>query len=230
MARQYFGAESPIGRRIAGAEVVGVARDTKYRSLRDPAQRMIYTPVGPGWAVADVRFALHTDRRVADIGAAIRQAVADAGVSKKATAIESIAEISDATLARERLLAEVATSFGLLALLLACIGLYGTMSYAVARRTREIALRLALGGSRARIIGQLMRESGMTVILGAGAGLIGTFALSRVLSRLLFGLEPGDPATIGTAVLLLGAAAAAAAYFPARRASGADPNTALRSE
>jgi predicted permease len=230
MARQYFGAESPLGKRISGAEVVGVARDTKYTSLRDPAQRMIYTPVGRGWVVADVRFALHTDRNVAGIGAAIRQAIADAGVTKKATAIESIAEISDATLARERLLAEVATSFGLLALLLACIGLYGTMSFAVARRTNEIALRVALGASRATIIGQLMRESGTTVVLGAGAGLVGTFALSRLLSRLLYGLEPSDPATIGAAVLLLAAAAAAAVYLPARRASGTDPIAALRSE
>jgi predicted permease len=230
MARQYFGAESPLGKRISGAEVIGVARDTKYTSLRDPAQRMIYTPVGRGWVVADVRFALHTDRNVAGIGAAIRQAIADAGVTKKATAIESIAEISDATLARERLLAEVATSFGLLALLLACIGLYGTMSFAVARRTNEIALRVALGASRATIIGQLMRESGTTVVLGAGAGLVGTFALSRLLSRLLYGLEPSDPATIGAAVLLLAAAAAAAVYLPARRASGTNPIAALRSE
>jgi len=230
MARQYFGAESPLGKRISGTEVIGVARDTKYTSLRDPAQRMIYTPVGRGWVVADVRFALHTDRNVAGIGAAIRQAIADAGVTKRATAIESIAEISDATLARERLLAEVATSFGLLALLLACIGLYGTLSFAVARRTNEIALRMALGASRATIIGQFMRESGTTVGLGAGAGLIGTLTLSRLLSRLLYGLEPSDPATIGGAVLLLAAAAAAAAYLPARRASGADPIAALRSE
>jgi putative ABC transport system permease protein len=230
MAQQYFGAESPIGRRINGLEVVGVARDTKYTSLRDPAQRMIYTPVGRGWVVADVRFALHTDLSVAGIGAAIRRAIADAGVSKKATAIESIAEISDATLVRERLLAEVATSFGVLALLLACIGLYGTMSFAVARRTNEIAVRVALGASRATIIGQLMRESGMTVALGAGVGLIGTVALSRILSRLLFGLGPSDPTTIGAAVMLLMAAAGTAAYLPARRASGTDPITALRSD
>src|SRR5438132_955931 len=91
------------------------------------------------------------------------------------------------------LLAGMATAFGLLALLLACIGLYGTMSFAVARRTSEIALRMALGASRATIIGQLMRESGTTVVLGAAAGLIGTFALSRLLARLLFGLEPSDP-------------------------------------
>jgi predicted permease len=230
MARQYFRNESSLGRHIRGAEVIGVVRDTKYTSLRDAAQRMFYTPVGQRWAVADVRFALHTDRGAEAIGAAIRQAISDAGVTQKVTAIESIAEISNATLARERLLAELATSFGLLALLLACIGLYGTMSFAVARRSNEIALRMALGASRATIVGQLMRESGTTVALGAVAGLIGTIALSRLLSRLLFGLDPSDPTTIGVAVLLLGAAAAAAAFGPALRASGIDPMVALRSE
>jgi ABC-type antimicrobial peptide transport system permease subunit len=104
------------------------------------------------------------------------------------------------------------------------------MSFAVARRTNEIALRMALGANRATVIGQLMRESGATVAMGAAVGLLGTIGLSRVLSRLLFGLEPGDPATIGAAVLLLGAAAAAAAYMPARRASGTDPIVALRAE
>ena len=89
---------------------------------------------------------------------------------------------------------------------------------------------MALGASRAAIVQQLMRESGMTVGLGAAAGLIGTFALSRLLSRLLFGLEPSDPATIAVAVLLLGGAAVTAAYLPARRASGTDPMVALRSE
>jgi len=230
MARQYFGSESPLGRRIRGAAVVGVVHDTKYTSLRDASQRIFYTPVGRGWTVPDVRFALHTDRSVAAIGEAIRRAIADAGVTQKVTAIESIAEISDATLARERLLAELATSFGLLSLLLACIGLYGTMSFAVARRTNEIGLRMALGANRGTIVVQLMRESGSTVGLGAAAGLFGTFALSRLLSRLLFGLGPSDPTTIGLAVLLLGAAAAVAAYIPARRASATDPMIALRSE
>jgi ABC-type antimicrobial peptide transport system permease subunit len=230
MARQYFGRESALGRHIRGAAVVGVVRDTKYASLRDAALRIYYTPVGRGWTVPDVRFALHTDRSIAAIGPAIRRAIADAGVAQKVTAIESIADISDATLVRERLLAELATSFGLLSLLLACIGLYGTMSFAVARRTNEIGLRMALGASRAAIVQQLMRESGMTVGLGAAAGLIGTFALSRLLSRLLFGLEPSDPATIAVAVLLLVGAAVTAAYLPARRASGTDPMVALRSE
>jgi ABC-type antimicrobial peptide transport system permease subunit len=144
--------------------------------------------------------------------------------------VQSIADIAEGTLARERLLAEGATAFGLLALLLACIGLYGTLSFAVARRTREIGIRIALGASRASIIGQVMGESGATVGAGAIAGLAATAAVSRLLSRFLFGLAPDDPTTIAAAVVLHGAAAAVAAYLPARRASGIDPLSALRSE
>jgi putative ABC transport system permease protein len=230
MARQYFGSTSPLGQRIQGKLVVGVARDTKYTSLREPAPRMMYTPVGAGWAVADVRFALHSNRTIAELTGPIKRAIVDAGVTQPVTAIESLGAIADATLARERLLAELASWFGLVALALACIGLYGTMSFAVARRTNEIGTRLALGASRAHIIGGLMIEFGTPVTLGAAAGIAATLAVSRLLSRFLFGLDATDPTTIGAAVLVLGVAAAATAFLPARRASGTDPLIALRAE
>jgi len=230
MARQYFGGTSPLGQRIQGKLVVGVARDTKYTSLREPAPRMMYTPVGGGWAVADVRFALHSNRTIADLTGPIRRAIADAGVPQPVTAIESLGAIADATLARERLLAELASWFGLLALVLACIGLYGTMSFAVARRTHEIGTRLALGATRAQIIGGLMIEFGTPVAAGSVVGIAATLAVSRLLSRFLFGLDATDPTTVGAAVLVLGLAAAATALLPARRASGTDPLIALRAE
>ena len=230
MAQQYFGPMSPLGQRIQGKLVVGVARDTKYTSLRDPAPRMMYTPVGMGWAVADVRFAVHSTQTAAELMGPITRAIADAGVTLPGTAIESLGAIADATLARERLLAELASGFGLLALMLACIGLYGTMSFAVARRTNEIGTRLALGATRARIIGGLMIEFGTPVALGAAGGIATTLGVSRLLARFLFGLYPTDPTTIGAAVLVLGLAAAVAAIFPARRASRTDPLTALRAE
>jgi hypothetical protein len=230
MAQQYFGRASPLGRRVQGRLVVGVARDTKYTSLREPAPRMMYTPVGAGWAVADVRFALHSNRTIAELTRPIKRAIVDAGVTQPVTAIESLGAIADATLARERLLAELASSFGLLALVLACIGLYGTMSFAVARRTNEIGTRLALGATRARIIGGLMIEFGTPVVLGAAGGIVATLAASRLLSRFLFGLDATDPTTIGAAVIVLGLAAAAAAFLPAHRASGTDPLIALRAE
>jgi len=230
MASQYFGGASPLGQRIQGKFVVGVARDTKYTSLREAAPRMIYTPVGAGWAVADVRFALHSDRTIAELTGPIKRAIADAGVTQPVTAIESLGAIADATLARERLLAELASWFGLLALVLACIGLYGTMSFEVARRTNEIGTRLALGATRARIIGGLMIECGTPVALGAAGGVVVTVALSRLLARFLFGLDATDATTMGAALLVLVLTAAAAAFFPARRASRTDPLIALRAE
>src|SRR5205814_211431 len=208
-----------LGRRIQGKLVVGVARDTKYTSLREPAPRMMYTPVGAGWTVADVRFAVHSDRTIAELTGPIKRAIADAGVTQPVTAIESLGAIAEGRLARQRLLAELASWFGLLALVLACVGLYGTMSFAVARRTNEIGTRLALGATRARIVGGLMIEFGTPVALGAAGGVAVTLAVSRLLSRFLFGLEATDPTIIGAAVLVLGLAAAAAAFLPARRAT-----------
>src|SRR5439155_22143943 len=153
-----------------------------------------------------------------------------AGVTQPVTAMEPLGAMAEATVARERLLAELASWFGSLALVLACIGLYGTMSFAVARRTNEIGTRLALGATRARIICGLMREFGTPVVLGAAAGIAATLAVSRLLSRFPFGLDATDPTTIGAPVLVLGLAAAAAAFMPARRASGTDPLIALRAE
>jgi predicted permease len=230
MARQYFGRASALGQRINGKLVVGVARDTRYTSLREPPPRMMYTPVGQGWAVADVRFALHSSRTIGELTGPIKRAIVDAGVTQPVTAVESLSAIAEATLARERLLAELASGFGLLALLLACIGLYGTVSFAVARRTHEIGTRLALGASRARIVGGLMIEFGTPVGLGAAAGIAATMTTSRLLSRFLFGVTATDPATISSAIFVLGLAAAAAAFLPARRASGTDPLIALRAE
>src|SRR5262249_11055932 len=152
----------------------------------------------------------------------------DAGVTQPVTAIESLGAIAEATLARERLLAELASSFGLLALLLACIGLYGTMSFAIAGRTHETGTRMALRAPRGPIIRGLMVEFGTPVALGAVTGLAITLAVSHLLARFLFGLAASDPATFSAALLILAIAAAAAAFLPARRASATDPLIALR--
>ncbi|HEX6463233.1 MAG TPA: FtsX-like permease family protein, partial [Vicinamibacterales bacterium] len=230
MARQYFGSTSPLGQRIQGNRIVGVAGDTKYTSLRDPAPRMLYTPVGAGWVVADVRFALRTDRAPTELSVLIRRALADAGITQQVTAVQSLDVIADAALARERLLAVLASWFGLLALLLASIGLYGTMSFAVTSRTNEIGTRMALGATRARIFGELFTEFSRPVLAGTVVGVAATLAGSGLVSRFLFGVRATDPATIGVAVLVLVFAASAAAFLPARRASGTDPLVALRFE
>jgi predicted permease len=230
MARQYFGSASALGQRIQGKLIVGVAADTKYTSLRDPAPRMLYTPVGAGWVVADVRFALHTSQVPTELSGPIRRALLEAGVTHQVTAVQSLDTIADATLARERLLAELASWFAVLALLLACVGLYGTMSFAVTLRTNEIGTRMALGATRARIVGELMTEFARPVLAGAAVGVGATIAGARLLSSLLFGIQVTDPAIIGGAVLVLVLAASTAAFLPARRASGTDPLIALKFE
>jgi len=139
-------------------------------------------------------------------------------------------EVVESTLVQERLMAQVAGLFSLLALLLACVGLYGTMSHAVAQRTNEIGIRMALGARIADVIAMLMRETGWIVGAGVGIGLLGAAAVTRTVSTLLFGLTPSDPSTIAFAAFLLATAAAIAAYLPARRASRVDPIVALRHE
>jgi len=127
----------------------------------------------------------------------------------------------------QRLFALLAGVAGALAVILACIGLYGTLSYAVSRRTREIGIRMTLGAERGDILRSTMREM-VLVVLGVALGLVGVWAATRWLESLLFGLSPTDPRTLCLATLLLSAVAACAVYIPARRASRVDPWQALR--
>jgi ABC-type antimicrobial peptide transport system permease subunit len=134
----------------------------------------------------------------------------------------------DASLAQERLVAMLSSLFGLLALALACIGLYGVMAYDVARRTREIGVRMALGASARRVAQLVLRETMWLVGIGVVIGLGAALAATRWVNSLLYGLQPHDPLTIGLAVLTLLIVAAIAGYLPARRASRVDPMVALR--
>ena len=147
--------------------------------------------------------------------------------------IDEVVSLSDhigRSLAQQKLVARVASFFGLLALLLACVGLYGVLSYAVARRTNEIGIRIALGAMRGDVIWLVLREALTLVGAGAVIGLLASLAATRTVSTLLFGLKPNDPLTIAAATLLLIAVAALAGYLPARRASRIDPMAALREE
>jgi len=164
--------------------------------------------------------------RIADCRAAI------AGVNPDLR-IDSLAPLSaaiDRTLAPERLVSWVSAGFGIVALLLTSVGLYGILAYGVARRTSEFGIRMALGAEPASIRGMVLREGLALTGIGLGAGLIAALCLVRLVTRLLFGIRPFDPATFIASALVLLAIAAAAAYGPARRATSADPVAALRSE
>jgi ABC-type antimicrobial peptide transport system permease subunit len=134
------------------------------------------------------------------------------------------------SLVQQKLVARLATFFGLLALLLACIGLYGVMSYGVARRTNEIGIRMALGARSISVLWLVLRESMVLVVIGLVVGVLTSLTVTKTAASLLYELKPNDPLTIALATLLLAAVAALAGYLPARRAARVDPMVALRDE
>ena len=211
MAKQYFGDEGALGRRIGGREVIGVAKDAKYASLKESSPRTLYTPIGSGLLVADVRFALLTDASASSLSSLVRGAISQIAPQFTVTNLQDMNEVAEATLVQERFLVQLAGFFSLLATLLACIGLSGTVSYAVAQRANEIGIRIALGARATTVIGMLMRETGRIVGAGVAAGLAGTVIGTRVISSFLFGLSPVDPLTIGAAGVLLVAVTACGA-------------------
>jgi predicted permease len=239
--RKFFGNENPLGHKLTKlanapvwTEIVGVVQDAKYGSLRENPPPMIYVPYGrirdwippqgPGLlGFLQVRGHQSPGSLAADLRAQIGQQFTIGEVSRQQ-------QLIDDTLVRERLLASVASLFGGLALLLAALGLYGIMSYAVVQRRQELGLRMALGAAPKTILYLMLRDSATIVSLGAIAGILAA-ALSTHLARaLLFGLAPNDPTTFIAASVLLLAASLAAAFIPAYRAAETDPMIALRHE
>ena len=236
LARAYFGGSDAVGRafRFGGAPgepvtIVGIARDARQQNLREPAPRMVYVPLAqaeepPSMLTAAVR----TTQSPRAVEAAVRDAVRRHHADLVISYVRTIEEQIDASLVRERLLATLATGFGLLALLLACVGLYGVMSYGVARRTREIGIRIALGAQRSAVLWQVIRETLGVCAGGVVIGLAVTLATTRLVATFLFGLSERDPLTLLTATVVLVVTALLAGYVPARRAARTDPAAALR--
>jgi predicted permease len=242
-ARFYFGDRNPIGEQItiihrfSDYQVVGVVKDSRYNNLREPDARMIYVPILqpidlllPLDQLGQLALAVRADDRPTEMTNSIRSEVRAAGSDILLTNIATLNERIDRTLLQERSIATLSLIFGLLALLLAAIGLYGVLSYDVARRTHEIGVRLALGASSRRVVQLVMRETLGWVVLGVTLGLGAALATTRWVEGLLFGLKPRDPLTMGLAALVLLAVAAVAGYLPARRAARVDPLVALRRE
>jgi predicted permease len=240
-ARFYFGGRSPLGAQVrfrsprekepTPYEVVGVVKNSRYLNLREPDTRMIYLPEAQKRdQFGGLTLAVRAEGKPAGLIAAISNEVRGAGSDILLTNIATLDEQVDRSLVQERLVATLSLFFGLLALLLACIGLYGVMSYDVARRTHEIGVRMALGASSRQVLQLVLRESLLWVALGVAAGMGAALATTRWVESLLFGLRPHDPLAIGLAAIVLLAVAAIAAYLPARRASRVDPMAALRCE
>jgi predicted permease len=239
--RQYFGGQDPLGKVVSIAvgpkstwqprEVVGVVGDAKYNDLRRETRPLFYVPL-----VQLVRPVQSVEIRTAGaanpiaLGPTVRHVLSEIAPQLIVDDVRTVAQQVDRPIAMERLVGKLSASFGILAMTLAAFGLYGLLSYSVARRTSEIGVRMALGASRSRLLWLVLRESMALVTAGTASGLVLAIAATRVVSRYLFGLTATDPFTITMASVTLIAVALAAAYVPARRASRIDPIVALRTE
>jgi predicted permease len=238
-AKKYFAGREAVGRHIGFGgnpgtptpiEIVGVVRDSKYTGVRDEIPRQVFFPVyedkTPGSVVVYVRT---TDDPTAAFAAAQRT-VRELDPNIPVYNLRTLERQIDRSLLVERFIATLSTAFGVLATLLAVIGLYGVMAYTVARRTREIGVRMALGAVQGDVIWLVMREVLVLVGLGMTIGLAAAWGLNRIVGNQLYGISATDPATIAGAVTLLGVVAALAGYIPARRATRVSPVLALRYE
>jgi len=235
MANFFWKGENPIGKRFNGSnddpgyEIVGVVKDAKYENMREKVDRAFFLPYlmeshGAG------TFILRTYNSPAAAIASVQQLVREQDKNAQALNVRTMESVVDSSLIQERFIAQLASFFSLFALLLACIGLYGIMSYGVARRTKEMGIRMALGAQSGKVIWMVMSQSLLLVVIGIVIAIPAAVMSTKFVSNYLFGLTTTDPTTIAMATVVLLGVAALAGYLPARRASRVDPMIALRYE
>ena len=240
LARQFFPHDNPIGKRFSTddskktdrkwIEIIGVVGDTRYVNLKDqpPALHFdLYRQLPEmGGATYIVRTQMKPEAIVSSLRAAVQKVDRDLPLMDIRTQQQQI----DATTRQERIFASLTAGFGVLALALACVGIYGIMAYTVSQRTNEIGIRLALGAERKQVRGMVLREASWLAILGVAVGLAVALGLSQLVKSMLYGLKPADPASFAGAGCLLLGVAVIAAWIPALRASRVEPMEALRHE
>jgi predicted permease len=237
-ARQYFGQASPLGRHVGFGgetakmpmEIVGVVRDAKYRGMREEIRRQVFVPLLEGEDPPGITAYVRTARSPETVMPAIRRTVQDLDANVPLFALRTVDEQLRRSVTNERLVAGLSVLFGGLATLLAMVGLYGVMAYSVARRTREIGIRMALGARPSWVAWLVGREVAILVTFGVLLALPAAWWLGRYVRSQLYGLEPFDPLTVAAAVGLLAGVAAVAGLVPARRAASVNPIVALRYE
>jgi predicted permease len=238
-ARRYWPGEDPIGRHIQMGirnrpgtpwwEVVGVARDGKYLSLGEEPLPFFYLPLAQFYR-SSTSLVVRTHGAPLSLLPAVRDEVAGLDKSLPLTGAETLVDHTGLSLLPARLAGAVLGAFGVVGLLLAAMGVYGVMAFAVAQRTREIGIRMALGAERREIFRLVVRQGMVLTAVGCAVGLAAAVVLTRFLTSLLYGVSPTDPWTIAAVLLVLAVTALAACYLPARRAMRVDPMTALRHE
>jgi len=238
-ARRYFKDGNALGRHIGmggnpgtklDIEIIGVARDTKYESMRDEIPEEVYQPYHQVPFVLGMMAYVRTARLPEQAFLSIRQVVNRLDSNLPVSDMKTLEKQQEESLITERLVASLSTGFGILATLLATIGLYGVMAYMVAQRTREIGIRMALGARGADVLWLVMKEVLQLVAIGVALGLPAAWALTRFAKSQLYGIQPNDALTIALATGGIALVAILSGYFPARGATLVDPMRALRWE
>jgi predicted permease len=236
-ADRYLPGVDPLGHRIAGLDdpsaeytIVGVAQNSRYTSVRETERPMAFVPFSQAPGISEMQYELHTsgDPRmlIREAARTVHELDPNLPLDKPATQQEQFAE----TVTQERLIANLSISFGLLAAFLVAIGLYGTISYSVGRRTQEIGVRMTLGAQRTEVLRMILLESLAVAAAGLAVGIPASLAIATTLRSMLYGLRPSDPLTLVMALAGISIVTLAAALVPARRAASIDPIRALRME
>jgi hypothetical protein len=245
MAKYYFGNDNPLGRHIVDAypderadmEIVGVVADARLHSLREPMERRFFVPYfNPlrqrSAAVFEIRFTGDGS----ELSSTVRGIVRETDAALDPLVFRTVPMAIDSHVTGDRLMAKLSSFFGFVAMLLACVGIYGVLSYTVARRTSEIGVRMALGAQRRDVLGMILRDALGVTVIGVAAGLGVALGLTKLLeswsllSGLFYGISARDPMTLTVASVLLLLVSAIAAFVPAWRASRTEPVVALRYE
>ncbi len=239
-AEHFFPGENPIGKRFSwgspykapGIEIVGVAKDSRFFSTREKSSPLVFLPIyqmkGDSAYAGEVEVRAIGDPNT--IAGAVRAAIHEVAGNLPVTQVQTLADQVAQSFEQERMISDLSMFFGLLALLLACVGFYGTLASAVASRTHEIGIRIAIGAQGGDVLWLVLREVVLLVGIGLAVGLPVALGASRLIASQLFNLTPADPATLAGAVIVLNFVAGVAGYIPARRASRLDPMVALRYE
>jgi predicted permease len=238
-AKQFFANADPIGKIVhdtypgstEAAEIVGVVADSKHNSLREEVAPRVYLPMfNPFWPQGGSFFEIRTTADPSSVSATLRAIVHDTNSAIPEIEIHTLSGLVFESLHTDYFVARLASAFGLLAIALAGVGLYGIMAFTVARRTRDIGIRMTLGASSSTILRQVLRETLTLMLIGIAVGVPIALAGTHLIRSMLFGLGAADPIALAAACAILAAIAVAASYIPARRAAQVDPMVALRYE